>query len=68
MSRQREWQLARLSDGRCNTCGRKKERVRKDAANCGKCAARQNARNHARYGTKPWRKGKPGRPPFGAKI
>ena len=72
MSRQREWkssrqrayQAAHRAAGLCLNCPRESGGNRL----CDRCRAKQRKRNHARYGTKPWRKGKPGRPPIGAKI
>ena len=63
MSRQRDWQLKKAREGRCQTCGKKLDTKSKNA--CQRCMkARRDARNK-KCNCAGWRPGRPGRPPFG---
>jgi hypothetical protein len=60
VSRQREWQVKRVSEGKCGTCGNPRNLY---AYACDECQADVRRRVRANSGLKPWRKGKRGRPP-----
>ena len=59
-SRQRRWQLARIAEGRCAQCGRRRQHYR---TLCDACAMKAQRRNRMRQGFKPWKRGGMGRPP-----
>lgn len=62
LSRQREWQLAKIAQGLCSICGTEPI-ADGQASRCVGC--REKLRNYMRkkLGCKPWRRGRRGRPP-----
>ena len=59
-SRQYLWQQKKIAEGRCARCGAKREHY---TVLCDLCQVDERFRQQARSGSKPWHKGKRGRPP-----
>jgi len=59
VSRQYVWQLRKSAEGKCRICGEPKV----SANYCLEHQLAQKKINRKAKGFKPWRKGKPGRPP-----
>ena len=61
LSRQRRWQLERVTAGLCSQCAAGREHY---AQLCDACAEKRRIARRARYGFKPQRQGRRGRPPL----
>jgi len=59
-SRQYRWQKKKIAEGRCARCGAKRNHY---TILCDPCQLTNRVRQQERSGTKPWHKGKRGRPP-----
>lgn len=66
LSKQRRWQLARLAEGKCESCGA----AREDEALhlCYACLEKRREQRQERTGDSPWKKGRRGRPPAEARA
>jgi len=60
-SKQARWREKKLAEGLCPICG--KEPMGKGGTRGDKCRRRMATNRRLKTGGKPWRKGKPGRPP-----
>ena len=60
-SRQARWQAARVAEGCCAQCGKRRRHYPRL---CDVCAMAVRRRNRERAGNSPWRPGGPGRPPI----
>ena len=60
ISRQRRWQLQRISEGLCGVCG---DRPLVTTDRCAECHEGLTVRRRERLGQQPWEPGKRGRPP-----
>ena len=61
LSRQRAWQLDRISRGLCEKCGR--ERSGLSHVFCDSCAEKARLYYRGKGGFKPWKEGGEGKPP-----
>ena len=59
-SRQYRWQLKQIARGRCARCGAKRTHY---SVLCDSCHITDRIRQQERTGSRPWQKGKRGRPP-----
>ena len=59
-SRQYRWQLKQIRRGRCARCGAKRTHY---SVLCDSCHIADRIRQQERTGSRPWQKGKRGRPP-----
>lgn len=59
-SRQYRWQLKQIAQGRCARCGSKRVHY---AVLCDSCHIADRVRQQQRLGSRPWQKGRRGRPP-----
>lgn len=64
MTRQRRWQLKRRAEGRCITCGRKRNLYKH---HCDQCNGKHLLYQRKYHGHQPWRAGFAGRPPMTAR-
>lgn len=64
VSRQREWQKRKASEGKCVVCGKQRNLY---ACYCDECQSRAIENQRKRMGHKPWKRGGVGRPPKTAK-
>lgn len=66
VSRQLAWQRKQAKDGRCWRCGN--PRGKSPYKSCVPCAKQDRERKRKEEGSRPWTKGKRGRPPKTAKV
>ena len=62
LTRQAQFQRARVKRGECAACGKVKHA--KSKRHCGACLERIRARRRKTVGCKAWKRGGPGRPPM----
>jgi hypothetical protein len=60
-SRQYRWQLKQIAQGRCARCGAKRNHY---SVLCDSCHIADRIRQQERTGSRPWQKGRRGRPPL----
>ena len=66
-SRQKEWQERMRGKGLCTICG-KEELAEGSVALGERCLLKRREKERMRGGSRPWRKGGPGRPVCGTRV